>query len=155
SPGIKRAWLVFHPDGRQLAVSDEPEGAVRLLDLETSKFIRTLPHPKSVKWIAWRPDGQLLACACSDFQVYVWDVASPNKPLAVLKGHQNDVIDVTFSASGELLASTSWDQTIRLWDPLTGKELVRAPNPYYGCLRFSPNDRFLPVANLGGGKVGL
>jgi WD40 repeat protein len=38
-----------------------------------------------------------------------------------LKGHTNYVEDVEFSPNGELLASTSADTTLRLWDVPTGK----------------------------------
>ena len=38
----------------------------------------------------------------------------------VLEGHTNDVLSVVFSPDGSLLASGSWDKTIRMWDAETG-----------------------------------
>lgn len=39
-----------------------------------------------------------------------------------LIGHSGEVLAVIFSPDGRLLASGSSDQTLRLWDPVTGEE---------------------------------
>src|SRR5207237_8559209 len=38
-----------------------------------------------------------------------------------LKGHQGSVLAVAFSPDGTVLASSSRDTTIKLWDPATGE----------------------------------
>jgi len=40
----------------------------------------------------------------------------------VLTGHTNGVLSVAWRPDGKALASTGWDNTVRLWDPATGKE---------------------------------
>jgi hypothetical protein len=42
----------------------------------------------------------------------------------MLQGHQSEGINAQFQPGGSLLASTSWDGTTRLWDPIRGHLLV-------------------------------
>lgn len=46
---------------------------------------------------------------------------SPKKPLARLTGHQKTVNHVSFSPDGRMVASASFDNSIKLWDGRTGK----------------------------------
>ncbi len=47
------------------------------------------------------------------------------QPLRTLKGHAAEVRSATFSPDGKALATGADDGTVRLWDPLTGRELAR------------------------------
>lgn len=132
----------FHPHGRQLAVSIG--SSVQVWNLDTAKSERILSHPHRVYGMAWRHDGGLLAAACADFRVYVWHLASGRSHQSVLEGHEAEVIDVAFSQGGDLLASHGWDDTIRVWNPLTGRELVTTPSTFNGP--FVGNDRLRPFA---------
>lgn len=43
-----------------------------------------------------------------------------NPEMQTLEGHYGSVYSVAFSGDGQLLASGSYDKTIKLWDPTTG-----------------------------------
>jgi hypothetical protein len=66
-------------------------------------------------------------------------------PRFTLYGHQGGVNAVAINRTGNLVASGSDDQTIRIWDLTTGKESLRL-NTYSGrvfTVAFSPNSIFL------------
>ncbi|KAI3338745.1 hypothetical protein F4824DRAFT_74847 [Ustulina deusta] len=61
--------------------------------------------------------------------------------LHTLEGHTRTVCSVAFSPDGSLLASGSWDHTVRLWNPITGAALHTLEG-HLGSVRdmaFSPN----------------
>ncbi|MBT9156007.1 MAG: hypothetical protein DDT37_00982 [Firmicutes bacterium] len=64
---------------------------------------------------------------------------------SVLRGHEDAVDSVSFSPDGRLLASGSKDQTVRLWEVSTGKELsiLRGHEDPVSPVAFSPDGRLL------------
>jgi WD40 repeat protein len=132
---------------RQLAVSSGNQPAVQVLELNQNKAGLSISIPTGAIGIAWNADGGLLAAAATDHRIYVWDVAklrqgsnSP-EPLQVLTGHQAEVTQISFSATNNLLASTSNDETVRIWEPIGGKELIHAAGTY--PMRFSADGQRL------------
>jgi WD40 repeat protein len=140
-------FIAFRPDGRQLAVSSGGQPAVQVLELNQGKAVLSVSIPTGVTGIAWNADGGILAAAADDHRIYVWDVSKltqgSNSPelLQVLTGHQAEVTQVSFSAPNNLLASTAWDETVRIWEPISGKELIRAAGS--GPMQFSADGRRL------------
>ena len=65
------------------------------------------------------PAGKLLASACMDGTVRLWD-STTGVIRRTLKGHTDWVKAVAFSPDGKLVASASYDETVRLWDSATG-----------------------------------
>jgi WD40 repeat protein len=65
--------------------------------------------------------------------VRTWDIAT-GRELRTLHGHTNWVWSVAYHPHAAILASGSFDETIRLWDLATGACLttLRTPGPYAG-----------------------
>lgn len=60
------------------------------------------------------PDAQILAVGTSNGVVELWDISS-GKQISNLEGHTNGITNLSFSPSGKLLASKSYDNTVRIW----------------------------------------
>jgi serine/threonine protein kinase/WD40 repeat protein len=127
--------VIFHPDGRHLLVLVKADRRLLLLvDRETGKEVARYAHPQPVDGLSWRSDGRLLAVGCVDQRIYVWDQAQ-QRLQSVLEGHASLGIQVLFSNAGEFLISTAWDGNTRLWDPVSGRQLVCEPASHCVALR--------------------
>lgn len=62
-----------------------------------------------------------LVSGSDDFTMFIWEPSESKKPIARLTGHQKLVNHVSFSPNGNLFASASFDNSVRLWDGLTGR----------------------------------
>jgi WD40 repeat protein len=115
--------LAMAGDGGRIAVSN-PSGAVVIRDVVTGDVLRTLTVPGGVWTAAWHPEGELIAAASEDANVYLFSTRS-GATHTVMRGHQAAVVHAAFVPSGNMLLTSSYDGTSRLWDVWTGRELLR------------------------------
>lgn len=62
-----------------------------------------------------------LVSGSDDFTLFLWSPAEDKKPLARMTGHQALINQVLFSPDSRIVASASFDKSIKLWDGRTGK----------------------------------
>jgi WD40 repeat protein len=112
--------LAFRPDGKRMAAV-----GLGLTVWETDGWTPVASAREAFKAVAYSPDGKLLATVggLSEREIDVRD-AETNVPRRACHGHRGTVWTIAFHPASNLLASTSEDRTVRLWDPRSGRELA-------------------------------
>ena len=90
-------------------------------------------HNKAVNAVRFSPKGDLLVSGDDDGDMFVWELKEreqmidpPNDdenlnkedwyPIKSLRGHLDDIYDISWSKDGNFLVSSSMDNTVVLWD---------------------------------------
>jgi len=113
--------VAFSPDGKNLA-SGSGDTTVRIWDLNTETPMYTCTaHKHWVLFVSFSPDCTKLASAGMDHSVMLWNVETGEQLGRPLKGHKSFVTSISWepmlsSPESERMASSSKDQTVRIWD---------------------------------------
>jgi WD40 repeat protein len=151
--------LAFSPDGRMLAVGGW-DGTVWIWETLTllgspwgrGQDLYHYNQPFGVNSVAFSPDGNSVAFGISAINepLRIIDLsklqASSEVAIRSLEGHKDGVKSVAFSPDGSVLATSSFDNTVRLWDPATGQELGMIEGLYIEKVVFSPDSTALATA---------
>jgi WD40 repeat protein len=132
-----------HPDGRHVATAGLADRTVRAWDLETGReVVSFVGHTAEVRWLAFSPDGWILATAAADGTVRLWNVED-GREWVCLRGHEGKVWSVSFSPDGRLLVSGGEDRTVRIWDLQRVQEraCLRGHEWTVTAVAFSPDGR--------------
>ncbi|KAK9460692.1 WD40-repeat-containing domain protein [Lipomyces oligophaga] len=101
------------------------DGPVNLIARAKERFSKSATHHGI--------QSERVVTASDDQTMYLWDLfpkgfrsdSTPNmKPVARMVGHQKAINHVAFSADGRILASCSFDNSVKLWDGFTGAYLA-------------------------------
>ncbi|WP_165067749.1 protein kinase domain-containing protein [Paludisphaera rhizosphaerae] len=154
----QRALAFFSPDASKVAVTpldgrNEP-GPVTVWESATGRHLATYPGQARVLSEVFSPDGESLFLKCDDVVWRWWFGRARYVAPERLDGHRDEAWALAFSPQGRVLASgsddTENDDTIKLWDPATGRLLKswRADPGTVSALAFSPDGRVLASASL-------
>ncbi|MFA4828880.1 MAG: caspase family protein [Thermodesulfovibrionales bacterium] len=115
--------ITLSPDGRYALT-----GALGLWEISSGRLIRSFKkvdqYYKAIS-VAFSPDGMYVISGNSmNGDIDLWDVATGGE-IKALRGHNSSVGSVTFSPDGKYVFSGSGDNTARIWDISTGKEIAQ------------------------------
>lgn len=148
--GVVSIWSAqFSADGTVLATAS-PDGPGQIWNVRTGEAVAEIPDASH--YISISPDGRLVAAAGeSRGSAAIWSARS-GKLVHALSGHSENVRGTVFSADGRLLATWSWDDTIRIWDSSTGDAVavLSSHNDTITRVVFSPDGRRLASASHDG-----
>ncbi len=113
----------FSPDGAYI-ISSSDDRTLRSWSARTGEQMAVhCGHSGGVLSAAFRDDGALVSAA-EDGTIRFWDVDGGECGSAI-RGHSKFAYHVAFFPDGKRIASAAWDGTARIWDPTTGKQLLR------------------------------
>jgi len=142
--------VLFSPDNRQLLVSNRGDDVVRIWNVANGAMERTLATGLGrLSVITRSPDGRyLLVQALQSPKAQLWDLQQGTfKTLE----HEGTVTVVAFSPRGNLAITGALDQTVRAWDPVTGKgKLLGQRLGSLSSLGFSPSGDRLAAGTIEG-----
>ncbi|HEC85376.1 MAG TPA: WD40 repeat domain-containing protein, partial [Thioploca sp.] len=169
--------LAFSPDNRFLVSGGGDSKAIlwNLAEFKATALNSTAKakaldailsgHTDDIYAVAFTADSQRVVTGSFDHTLRLWQV-SDGKLLATLTGHTDKVYSVAVTSDLQgfgnleglnhgLIASGSWDYTIRLWDGQTGRFIKTLANQgtKVGSLSFSPDGQYL-VSGVGTKGIG-
>ncbi|HXI24739.1 MAG TPA: tetratricopeptide repeat protein, partial [Pyrinomonadaceae bacterium] len=137
--------------GKVLA-SGNNNGDIQMWDIDSGAESFAIRRGLSSELVAISPDNGMFAQVGEEGKsIRLWDTSNETT-YSVLTGHGEDITWLTFSPNSSILASSSDDQTIRLWDVKTGDvKVLTGHTDSAGPLTFSPDGTVLAsiADNLG------
>jgi eukaryotic-like serine/threonine-protein kinase len=153
--------LSFSPDETLLAVEIVTDSSrarpPEVWDVETAKRVHVSPGRNFTGGLTFLHGGRSLYVGARTATTRIWRL-QPSGEADSLAGHAAEAWATAFSPDGKILATGSDDtkesQTIKLWDPATGRLLAgwKAHTATVATLAFSPDGSMLASGSLNSGK---
>jgi WD40 repeat protein len=150
--------LTFSPNGRHLAVGASP--TILIWDLVTGQRGAIRVATEEITSLVLSSDGKTLAFTDrkrdKEAVIYVWQYSLDAKgfsarEVAKLRGHDEQILALSFSPDGMRLASTAEfpDKKSRVWDISMGQTVFTLPASHEaGCIAFSPDKKLLVTGDF-------
>jgi len=105
------------PDGKAF-VTGSDDNTARIFDTRCWGQVAMFNNPKllvAVTSVGLSPSGRLLFTGYDDAQCRIWDVMRGETLDTSLRGHTRRVSGVGVSYGGYAVATSSWDNTVKVW----------------------------------------
>lgn len=129
---------------------------------ETEPLKKWAGHEDEVNAVRWDPTGQYLASCSDDMTTKIWSLSS-DQPVQEIRGHSLQIYTLQWapysrsstsatesSSSPRILATASFDATVRLWDALNGTclHVLQNHSEAVYSISFSPDARLLATGSF-------
>lgn len=147
-PDAPYGHLVSFSEDSRFVAFNSLNHITQVWNLETMEQVSILDggEPMGIFALEFSPDGTELATGHSpSYTIKLWDVKT-GALKKELVGHTFRIWDLDYTPDGKRLASAAWDDTVRLWEPETGREIMILPRKFAGTLlgvEFSEDGRLL------------
>jgi WD40 repeat protein len=135
------AVVIYSPDSTKLATGGYGDITFRIWDAKIGEAIFTHEYEQEpfdgVFSLTWTSDEKKFISGFYDGSIRIFDTATWEE-IALLEGHKGVVNTLSLFSGERLLASTSWDKTVRLWNldtnlpvgpPLQHEDVVSSASP--------------------------
>jgi WD40 repeat protein len=156
-PEITFSKMIFTPDD-QFLLTISYDSLVRLWSLETGAVVRTYGRssekdlqPINVEAVAVCPNKRWVAAALGNYDIELYDFET-SQLKHVLRGHQNCVSSLVFTADSQFLLTGCGDKTVKLWSIATAtplKTFVGHKDPISNLTLLSDNQHFISIDEKG------
>ncbi|XP_049546922.1 chromatin assembly factor 1 subunit B [Anopheles darlingi] len=119
-------------------------------------------HQRAVNAVRWSPSGELLASGDDESVIMIWKQKGDTEvvnivdttndqdkeiwlTMKVLRGHMEDVYDLSWSPNSQFLVSGSVDNTAMVWDVMRGKSqaILHDHKGFVQGVAWDPKDKYL------------
>lgn len=145
------------PDAKSIVVANGKH--VFVYDARGKEQFRIEAHPRGVEKLTLSADGKWLATVGSgdnapargqnetrEDQLTIWDMTTAKQVVQFPVPMKTWWSVLAFSRDGQSLVTGSWEGTLSLWDPKTGKRTGTIELPHRaGCVGFDPSGKRIVV----------
>jgi cytochrome c len=134
--------LAISADGKSVLSGSFDTSAIRWsLATESAEQVLRF-HSDAVNAVVFLQDGRM-ATAGADARIAIWP-AGRQQPDEVFEGHRAPIASLAVSPDGSMLASASWDDTVRLWPLGSGtKRVLEGHSQHVNGVAFMPDGKSL------------
>jgi cytochrome c len=134
--------IAVSPDGKKVLSGSFDSSAIRWsLATESAEQVLRF-HSDAVNAVVYLKDGRT-ATAGADARIAIW-TAGRQQPDQVFEGHRAPIAALAVSPDGSMLASASWDTTVRLWALDGGmKRVLEGHSQNVNAVAFTPDGKSL------------
>lgn len=139
-------------DGKYLVTAGRDKTA-KVWDLQAKESVVTFPEHKEIVYaVAVKADGSAGFSVGADKQIRTWKPNGEGKQVKNAGGHSDEVFKVVAHPKQPLLATSSADKTVRLWDAnnLTSTRQLTGLGDYVYAVAFSTDGELVAAGSYDG-----